>query len=87
MSNVALSAVPAAVRRSEIWTRLVEVLSEYDIKPQVGRGKKHWFLEIEVGHTPRKHYFSAHARDARSMANNVASLRRVVATARVDLMS
>ena len=86
MSNTPLSVIPVAVRRSEIWSRLVDVLSEYDVKTQVGRSKKHWFLEIEVGHTPRRHYFSAHVRDPRSVANNVASLRRVVVTARTNIV-
>lgn len=77
-------SIPSPVRKSEVWAHLAEVLAEFDVKAHVGRSKRHWFLEIEVGHTPRKHFFSTELREARGLANNVASLRRVILTGRTN---
>ena len=78
-------AVPLAVRKSAVFSRLKSTLAEFDVKANVGRGKRHWFLEVQIGHTPRKHYFPTTAGDPRTVENNVAQLRRVIATARASL--
>ena len=82
MSKRAIAA-PPSVRKSEVWPRLAAVLSEFDVKPRVGRAKRHWFVELEVGHTPKKHFFSDTATDPRAIANSATALRRVLCTARV----
>lgn len=78
-------AIPPVVKRSGVWSRLKEVLSEYDIQPSLGRNTNHYYLEIEVGHTPRKHFFSPTISDPRSIENNATQLRRVILTARAPI--
>lgn len=55
-----IPAPPPSVRRSEILSRLSKVLSEYDVRANVGRSKKHYFIELQIGHTPREHSFGVH---------------------------
>ena len=79
------ATVPPSVRRSEILSRLKSVLAEFDLRAQVGRGKHHWFLEVQVGRTPQKHFFSPGSNGPRAIENNAAALRRVLVTARTNI--